>query len=865
MKIFFSMRTKFVILMVLAFAVALTAMTISTRSLYLEDKESYLYDDMLNSTLNDSQFIDSYIENKRILAKSIFSNSIIKKTKDSKAKLRFPKEFFVDNPNLIDFRFYRYGNKEFLLEDEVQNLAIDEIVADSKKLFASANKMQKFLFKVKEEKSSYDIISDKSGVVQLRIAYYDKNSRFLGLLRFAISVHFAKLNFGRSYSKVLMDAEGKVLYQSLNYLDERKAFNFGKEKELNKYLASQTLNNGVKALRLKEGKYLVAYKKFPETSLWYLTLFSEKHAFRTVEVLMVQTLRIAIFVFIGVAILIFLFSDSITRSIKDLTLATKDAIKGNYRQTIRVSTGDEVGLLVDSFNDMVTQVQKVTSKLKDANNTLEAKVQKRTADLKTSNDFINAMINSLNQGLFVFTRSGKILPIFTKACEGFFGEGFHLKNVKDLLPFNDPEESERLIKNMFEELIPFESLVGLAPQFVGMDEEKVDEMDFFYSTLEYFPMRNQDGHIQFVVVVATDRTNEFRAEQRSKKNKDYVERIFKMLQGKNSFLIFLSETSENLKLAKENIQKAQGDFDVALLMRIFHSIKGIAGQFAATELSKYVHNLETEVSEYEGKGKEEKSAYVEQLNQKIQEVEKLLLAVKEDAKEVIGPAILDGIPREEIPRTTLQSFRDVLVEGMQAAPDKVMHQYDLTFLKTPIKNYFEEYNPLIQELGQKLGKRIRPIRYENGEVLVDRVFYKPIFNNFVHIFRNIADHGIEGPDQRMEQGKDPSGSITIQFEVVRKKIEVRIQDDGAGIDPERIRQKMREKGYPEEVIAEPDDKVIAHIFDSNFSTKDEVSTVSGRGAGMDAVKDIIEKHGGAAIVASRVGEGTTFKFRLPLE
>lgn len=865
MKLQMSIRLKFMLLVGLSFSIALVAILISTRNVYIEDKETYLYDDLLTSTSNDAKFLSEFAVNKRIISKLTFSNVVYKKVKDSEGTIIFPREFFLDNPSLIDFRLFRYGNKEVLLEDEVLNKTMQDYVDDSEKLFESGTKMQDFLFLVKERSIYSDVFKDDSGLVQVRIGFYNKQVRLLGLFRFNLSFYMSKLSFGQTYSKILIDSEGRQLYSNFNSVDRLKKIDFQSELKAVETLNSQVMNSGVKPVELKEGKYFAGFSRLPELGVTQISLLSEKLAYKTIDVLVIRTLRIALFTYVGIFILFALFSETITKSIKDLIEASKDAVEGNYRQTIVLNTGDEVGQLVTVFNEMVRKVQAITSKLSEANKNLEQKVEERTADLKTSNDFIIGMINSLDEGLFVFTVTGKILPIYTKACEHFFGQGFHAKNVKQVLPFNDDEEAQKMIKNMFKEMIPFESLASLAPKSIGMSEEHVEDPEFFHGGLKYFPMRNEEGAIQFVIVVASDETKEFQANYRTEQQKAYVERVVKMIRGKNHFLTFLKETESNLSAAKQNIMEKEDDFDVALLMRIFHSIKGMAGQFSANELSRFVHQLEGEVSGHINSDKGTKKGYLPTLLEKIKTIEELMERVKEDGKEIIGGSIVDGVPREEIPRTTLKEFRSMLELGLTDTKPELIESYDRLFLKVPIKSYFESYNEFLKDLTAKLGKKIHPIKFENGDILVDKVFYQPIFNNFVHIFRNIADHGIESPEQRMEKGKDPLGNITIQFKQVRRKIEINILDDGSGIDPERIREKMREKGYDEEIIAAPDEDVITHIFDANFSTKEQVTSVSGRGAGMDAVKDIVEKNGGAARVQSALGKGTTFKFRLPLQ
>lgn len=132
----------------------------------------------------------------------------------------------------------------------------------------------------------------------------------------------------------------------------------------------------------------------------------------------------------------------------------------------------------------------------------------------------------------------------------------------------------------------------------------------------------------------------------------------------------------------------------------------------------------------------------------------------------------------------------------------------------------------------------------------------------VHLIRNAIDHGIETEEERIADGKDPAGTVKmIAYQEGNKGI-IKIEDDGKGIDPDKIKEKCIEKNIDVEGL--DDDQIVRMIFNQGFSTNEEVTNLSGRGVGMDVVKRKISNLGGNIDVKSEVGKGSTFTIELPL-
>ena len=181
----------------------------------------------------------------------------------------------------------------------------------------------------------------------------------------------------------------------------------------------------------------------------------------------------------------------------------------------------------------------------------------------------------------------------------------------------------------------------------------------------------------------------------------------------------------------------------------------------------------------------------------------------------------------------------------------------------PIRGTFQKMTRLVRDLGAQQGKQLQLV-LDGEETELDRNLVEELSDPLVHMIRNSADHGIEMPDDREAAGKSRMGTIRLSAAHQRGGIVIRIEDDGKGLDRERILAKARERGLiaPDAVLE--DSEIFALIFAPGFSTADKITELSGRGVGMDVVQRNIEKLHGKIEIQSTRGQGTAFSILLPL-
>ena len=182
-----------------------------------------------------------------------------------------------------------------------------------------------------------------------------------------------------------------------------------------------------------------------------------------------------------------------------------------------------------------------------------------------------------------------------------------------------------------------------------------------------------------------------------------------------------------------------------------------------------------------------------------------------------------------------------------------------------IETLFGALPRLVRDLSAELGKQVM-VDLDGGDVELDREMIETIRDPLTHLIRNAIDHGIEAPAARLAAGKREIGLIAIAARQSGNTIAIVLRDDGRGLDEERIAAKALATGLviPAERAAMSRDKLVNLIFEPGFSTAETVSNVSGRGVGLDVVRQNLEKVGGSIKVASVPGEGTQFTLQIPL-
>ncbi len=181
----------------------------------------------------------------------------------------------------------------------------------------------------------------------------------------------------------------------------------------------------------------------------------------------------------------------------------------------------------------------------------------------------------------------------------------------------------------------------------------------------------------------------------------------------------------------------------------------------------------------------------------------------------------------------------------------------------PVDELFSRFPRVVRDLADRSGKEIE-LRIVGQDTRLDRTIVERLSDPMIHLIRNAVDHALEQPEERVQKGKPRVGRITLSAGHEGDRVAIRVEDDGRGLDCERIVRKGITLGMVPTGTPADDPRVVGLIFEPGFSTRDTVSELSGRGVGLDVVRDAVRALRGSVAVESTPGKGTAFIFRLPL-
>ena len=519
---------------------------------------------------------------------------------------------------------------------------------------------------------------------------------------------------------------------------------------------------------------------------------------------------------------------------RDVTL--EETLQKKYRAELEQKEG------------YIRELESAREKLEDYSKNLEKMVAERTAQLSRLNQLTTALLDSLGQGFFIFDQEGSVLEIASKACQQTIEKDPRGLKIWEALslPAKSHAGFQNWMTTLFSEMLPFEDLAPLGPPMYKHSEGHDIQ-------LQYYPLRNESGAMEGVVVVATDITSLVAAQKEATFEKAHASMILKLIKNKRQVASFIRESQQMLEILKLELLKPQPEPE--LTFRMLHTLKGGAASFSVHSFAVSCHQAETLLTEWKSLQDEPS---LQKLREQCQTLPRLFQEFLKENEMILGN--LEKLSERWI-ESSLSQFTDFAGRQLPATSTPLREAFFEHFLYEPVESLFSHYDEITLNVADNLGKKVNPLKIKNPQFRILPEPYETLFGTLIHAFRNAVDHGIETPEVRSERGKPTAGQISLWFEKKNDQLLFCIEDDGGGINPERIRKKLTEKGLS--VQNESDEQIIQHIFDSQFSTAEQVTDVSGRGIGMDAILQSAKNLGGRAWVESKLTEGTRLFIQVP--
>lgn len=542
-------------------------------------------------------------------------------------------------------------------------------------------------------------------------------------------------------------------------------------------------------------------------------------------------------------IIIWLISSRMVKPLKQLTDFTQGVIrsgsieKGEEVQLVKTRANDEIGILTRTFNQMITR-------LRDSYRQI---IKSKAA--------IGDLLDNTGQGFFSFEADYKINEEYSKACETFFQYRIEDLDALDLMVPERKSEVKQLMDLLFSGAGSLDLLEDLLPKEIELHERIL--------SVEYRHIPAKDTSISDkIMVILTDITQEKALREMIEKDEAVNELIVKIARDKDGFIQFVQDAEDLILKVIANLNDRQQTADRTLLMRHFHTIKGVSASYGLKNLSEKAHQVEESIQELPDSQDPEKT---DSLIRDVEEMRRIIRSSLDGLEDIITWDEIDDRKGRiyKIPQEKVSKLERMFRNTSKISFSKVKSVLE-DLKKQPIQPILKKYVTTASSLAQKLGKEI-DIQIEGEEIEVSHERLGPLFDAVIHMVRNSVDHGLEDPETRMAIGKPEKGTLSLKAAVSEGRLILTIEDDGAGIDPNVIRNLAVKKGIisQKEADSMSKEEAVQLIFKPGFSTTETVSDISGRGVGMDAVKTTLQELGGAIAIKTIQNRGTTFRLSIP--
>ncbi len=477
------------------------------------------------------------------------------------------------------------------------------------------------------------------------------------------------------------------------------------------------------------------------------------------------------------------------------------------------------------------------------------KLSKLNKKIQENQKKVSLLLNNAGQGFLTFQSDFKIDSEYSKECERLLGENIASKDIGKVL-FDETKKEDffktTLLNAMKETMeIKRNSYLSLLPSVISLNKRAIK--------LEYKIIEDET----FMMVI-TNVTTQKKLENKIKKEQE----IFKMIVAVASeSTIFYDVINEYENFIYSAIDVSQ----IEELYRTIHTFKGAFSQLYMEEIAKSLHTLESQIANSIQENNGNQKALTEIIEN--HDFHTSFIETKRIIGDILGDEFLKLHNFVKIDFSNIVDLQNrifkVLSERDEITPEceeLLCKIQDLS--KQSVYNLLKPYSSLVAQLAKRFEKEIDELVIDGDrELLIDEKL-KPFIKSLIHIFRNSVDHGIETPDIRVEKEKEEIGTISCEFKKIGHNLQIIIADDGAGLNKEKINKKALEIGIDATSLDE--EQLFLMIFNDNFTTKEQISDISGRGIGMCAVKNELEKLNGVVKIISQKDIGTTFEFVVPL-
>jgi CheY-specific phosphatase CheX/signal transduction histidine kinase len=469
---------------------------------------------------------------------------------------------------------------------------------------------------------------------------------------------------------------------------------------------------------------------------------------------------------------------------------------------------------------------------------------------------VSNLLDNSGEGFLAFDSDFIVYPEYSRACETMLGASPAGRDVAELLFGADPARADLMRETIASVLATEdpdirEAMLSLLPKEARRGDRLL--------AVEV----RRTGEARFMAILA-DITEERRVAAQLELEQRHLKLVVAAISDNRGFF----ETVDAFRafLARREVSGPGPAADTREVYREIHTFKGLLSQFSFPATPQVLHEAESGLARLlSGRGESSAGAACIDVEH-IASVFEADLAILTNTlgEEFLAQGRTLVLSEDQARGLEALSLRLLRGETIDTGAAQVRRLLDeiVHLRKIRLADTLKSYDRFVQQVAQKLEKRVAPLVVRGEDIWIDPRVYKAFLQSLVHVFRNAVAHGLEAPEMRWECDKPEAGTIVCTMRSDGARIHLAIADDGAGLDLARLREKAQATHVPG--AGDMDDDAAAElVFMDGVSTQEEVTALAGRGVGLAAVRSEAEKLGGSVEVHSTAGRGTEFRFVLP--
>ncbi len=533
------------------------------------------------------------------------------------------------------------------------------------------------------------------------------------------------------------------------------------------------------------------------------------------------------------ALLAYLIARSIGSRVEGIARVAGAVANGDLNQpTVRVRGSDEIAVLAEAFNAMLTKIRSLVDHIQksaqEEQERLEGLVKARTRELDKRNQDMRLVLDNVQQGFLSVELDGRMSEERSAILAQWFGASQAGDTLFDYVErkFAGKGGWFRMTwEALREEWMPLELRIDQLPAELSADGR--------YYGFSYRPIFEGETLTSLLVMVS-DNTALVEQRRAEEEERELVQVVRWLMTDRSGFHDFLNEASDLVAgVMNESTERV-------VRMRLVHTIKGNAAIFGFGSLVRVCHALEQQMVETQSDLSLEE-------RERVQQAWTRLITR-------MGPFLSGRVSDSlDVPRAEYQRVLEAARKGGDLAQvTSMLASWELEPTEARMNRLAEH----ARGLAERLGKGTIDVHIESNDARLDPNAWSSFWQALVHVIRNAVDHGLETPDERVARGKPELGLLVLRTKFQGSQFAIEVEDNGQGIDWERVAASARRHG----LAAETREDLHRALVTDAISTRDQVTEHSGRGVGLSAVREACIATGGRLSIESQPREGTKFRF-----